>query len=103
MQGAKALKMPDKIQLNFFRQERIKSAVAQAASCTLSQLRWQPQRPLPQLERRQVELELELARQRLEWQQPCGVARKSLYSSPDLFLLGEFYFKAVYINFLTLK
>jgi hypothetical protein len=31
-----------------------------------SQCQWQPLRPLPLLERRQVELELQLARQRLE-------------------------------------
>ena len=35
---------------------------------------WQPERPVPQLERRQVEPELQLARERLELQRSFGQA-----------------------------
>ena len=46
---------------------------------TQPQLERQPVRPLPVLERRQVELEQQLARQRLERQQPRCVACNSLH------------------------
>src|SRR3989344_5966115 len=61
--------------------------------CTFPQRRRQPLRSLPVLERRQVELELQLARQRLKRQQPGGGVRHSLHFSPDL-VLGEFCFKS---------
>ena len=60
----------------------LQGAVAQMAFHTQPQLGRQPVRPLPVLERRQVELELQLARQRLERQQSCGSARNSLHFSP---------------------
>ena len=50
----------------------------------------QPLRALPVLERRRMELELQLVGQRLERQQPRGSARNCLYFSPEC--LGEFYF-----------
>jgi len=50
----------------------------------------QPLCPLPQLERQQVELELQLARQRLECQQPRSRPRNSLHFSPAF--AGEFCF-----------
>lgn len=59
--------------------------------CTFPQLEWQLVRALPVLERRQVELEQQLARQRLQREQPVGCARNSLYFSPFL-TMGEFCF-----------
>ena len=57
----------------------------------LPQRRWQPLRPVLVLERWQVELELQLAWERLElWQSGCGVSLLSLFL-PD-YLLGEFSF-----------
>lgn len=64
--------------------------MAQTALHTQPQPRRQPLRPVPVLERRQVELERELARQRLERQQPCGSACKSPHFSPAF--TGEFCF-----------
>ena len=55
-----------------------------------SQLQWQLVCPVSVLERRCVELEQQLAGQRLERQQPCGGARNSLKFSP--YFLGEFCF-----------
>jgi hypothetical protein len=57
-------------------------AVARTASHTQPQLGRQPLRSLPLLERRQVELEQQLARQRLERQQPCCGARNLPHFSP---------------------
>lgn len=51
----------------------------------------QPLRPVSVLERRSVELELQLARQWLECQQPVGCTRKSFHFSPVF--TGEFCFK----------
>ena len=51
------------------------------------QLERQPVRPVHLLQRRVVEPELQLAGQRLEWQQPGG-GRKSPTFSP--YLSGEF-------------
>ena len=51
---------------------------------TQPQLGRRPVCSLPVLERRQVELEQQLARQRLERRQPCFVARNSLHFSPHL-------------------
>lgn len=44
-----------------------------------SEPRWQPLRLVSVLERRRVELELQLARQRLEFQQSVRGSRKSFY------------------------
>ena len=44
----------------------------------ISQLGWQPVRPVSVLERRQVELELQLARQQVQLEQPCCPPRNSL-------------------------
>jgi len=52
--------------------------VARTARYTQPHLGRQPVCALSLLERRQVELEQQLARQRLERQQPCGSARYSL-------------------------
>ena len=54
------------------------------------QLQRQPVCPVSVLERQVVELEQQLAGQRLERQQPCCGARNSLKFSP--YLLGEFCF-----------
>lgn len=51
----------------------------------------QPLRPVPLLERRAVELELQLARQRLERQQSVCRSRNSLHFSPAV-VVGEFCF-----------
>ena len=71
--------------------ESIQGVVAWAAFYMQPQLERQLVRPLPVLQRRQVELELQLARQRLERQQSCGCCGGSnlLHFSPDL-VLGEF-------------
>lgn len=54
------------------------------------ELERQPLRPVPVLERRQVELERELAGQRLRSEQRVGGSRNSLYFSPAF--AGEFCF-----------
>ena len=48
-----------------------------------AELEWQPLRPVLVLERWRVELERELARQRLERQQPVRGSRNSLHFSSD--------------------
>jgi hypothetical protein len=60
-----------------FNPESNRRAVARMARRTIPQRERQPVRRVSLLERRQVELELQLARQRLELQQPGRVARKS--------------------------
>jgi len=60
--------------------ENFQWAVLQMAFCAIPQLRWQPQRPLSQLEWQSVELELQLARQRFQRQRSgCGFRK---YLSP---------------------
>ena len=79
--------MPDSVQLA----SSIRTSSDSGGISNTSQLRWQPLRSLPVLERRQVGLERQLARQRLEWQQPRGGVRNLLHFSPA-FLAGEFCF-----------
>lgn len=50
--------------------------------CAKPQRQWQPLRSLSVLERRSVGVELQLARQRLEREQPVCRARKSFHFSP---------------------
>ena len=93
--------MPDKIQsrvVPFWRQEVV-TRMALGTIC--SQRRRQPQRPVPLRERWQGDAELELARQRLERQQPGFVFRNSLHFSLG-FALGEFCFNWVCCNCLKI-
>jgi hypothetical protein len=71
--------MPDTIQL----EEQSTGGGMDGTSHISPQPERQPLRPVPVLERRQVELERELARQRLERLQPFGCARNSLHFSPS--------------------
>ena len=61
-------------------------------SITLSQRQWQPLRPVPLLEWREVELELQLARERLERQQPGGSARLLSSFLPGSLSRGVFFY-----------
>jgi hypothetical protein len=65
-----------------FSPESIQWAVARTARYTQPQLGRQPVCALPLLERRQVAVELQLARQRLGRSEPCGSARYSIHFSP---------------------